>query len=102
MSFPFNFTPLMKRAYSKIYDKMIVPKENSEYDIFLNNVKDFLMDSLLSNSAKEYAPYNYKYIYEKVDSYYSGNTGNREFVNWFLTFEVFRQIMQNGYKKEIL
>lgn len=102
MSFPFYFTPLMKRAYSKIYDKMIVPKENSEYDIFLNNVKDFLMDSLLSNSAKEYEPYNYKYIYEKVDSYYSGNTGNREFVNWFLTFEVFRQIMQNGYKKEIL
>jgi hypothetical protein len=94
MFYPFYFTPLMKRSYLILYDKFTMPKENKEYDLFLLNVKEFLMDLLLSKSAIEYTPYNYKLIYDNVISYYSGNYDNRHFVNWFLTFEIFRQIIQ--------
>jgi hypothetical protein len=96
MSYPYYFTPVMKRIYSLLHNKFIKHNEGSEVDLFLLSVKDFLMDSLLSNAAREYEPYNYKLIYDKVLSYYNGNCGNRQFVNWFLTFEIFRQIMQGG------
>jgi hypothetical protein len=94
MSYPFYFTPLMKRTYSLIHNKLTNHDDNIEFDLFLKSIKDFLMDSLLSGQAKEYAPYNYKLILENVVSYYNGNSNNRQFVNWFLTFEIFRQIMQ--------
>jgi hypothetical protein len=58
-------------------------------------MKEFTMDSLLTNSAKEYAPYYYGRIYKKVTSYYNGEKNNKQFVNWFLTFEIFRQIIES-------
>jgi hypothetical protein len=97
MLYPFYFTPLMKRAYSLAYSKFIKNKENGDLDSFLFKVKDFVMDSLLSNSAKEYSPYDYDLIYEKVNSYFNGNTSDKYFVDWFLTFEIFRQIIESKH-----
>ncbi len=93
--YPFYFTPLMKRAYSLLYNKFSKNKENNELDSFLSKLKDFVMDSLLSKSTKEYAQYNYDLIFEKVNSYYNGNKSNKYFVDWFLTFEIFRQIVES-------
>jgi hypothetical protein len=99
MLYPFYFTPLMKRVYSLLYNKFSKNKENSELDSFLFKLKDFVMDSLLSKSAKEYAPYNYDLIFEKIKSYYNGNKSNKYFVDWFLTFEIFKQIVEGNHKK---
>lgn len=93
ISYPFYFTPLMKRASSLIHSKISNNKEWGELDSFLFKMKEFTMDSLLSNSTKEYSPYDYGRIYKKVTSYYNGEKENKQFVNWFLTFEIFRQIL---------
>jgi len=53
------------------------------------------MDSLHSNSTKEYGAYNYSGIYNKVNSYYNGDNHYRRFVDWFLTFEILRQITES-------
>ena len=98
MVYPFYFTPLMKRSYSMVYSKFKMNKENGELDSFLLKLKDFVNDSLLSKSTKEYAPYNYDLIFEKVNSYYNGDKRNKYFVDWFLTFEIFRQILASGHK----
>jgi hypothetical protein len=95
VSYPYYFTPLMKRARSLIHSKFSKNKEWSELDSFLYKMKEFTMDSLLTNSAKEYVPYYYGRIYKKVTSYYNGEKNNKQFVNWFLTFEIFRQIIES-------
>jgi len=94
MPYPYYFTPLMKRAYIRMYNKFKPESEHSDFDSFLIEMKEFIMDSLRSKSAQEYAPYNYKFIFNKIDSYYKGVDSDRNFVDWFLTFEIFRQILQ--------
>ena len=101
MSYPFYFTPLMKRASSLIKSKFDKNKEWSEMDSFLYKMKEFILDSLLSNSTREYTPYEYDRIYKKVNSYYNGEKDNKQFVDWFLTFEIFRQIMENKHNSLI-
>ena len=95
ISYPFYFTPLMKRIYYKVYGKFNKPHSENGYDKFLSGLKSFILDSLHSKPAKEYSPYNYKSIYEEVNSYYSGDKSKRNYVDWFLTFEIFRQIVNN-------
>ncbi len=95
ISYPFYFTPLMKKVYSILRKRINKSNDNDALDLFLQKMKSFIMDSLHSNSAKEYAPYNYKLIYSKVNSYYQGDKSLQHFVDWFLTFEIFRQILEN-------
>ena len=93
LQYPFWFTPLMKRVYSQIFDKFRSPRDNQSIHIYLNKLKEFTLDTISSNSVKEYSPYNYNQIKIKVDSYYNGNLSEGKFVDWFITFEIFRQII---------
>jgi len=97
MSYPFYFTPLMKRTSSLIQSKFDKNKEWDELDSFLYKMKEFTMDSLLSNSTRKYASYEYDRIYKNVNSYYNGEKDKNQFVDWFLTFEIFRQIMESKH-----
>jgi hypothetical protein len=92
--YPFYFTPVVKRIYSLLYLKLSSKDGNNELDLFLTAMKEFIMDSLLSSAAKSYVPYNYKNISSKVNAYYNGELENGDYVNWFLTFEIFRQILE--------
>jgi hypothetical protein len=94
LAYPFYMNSVMKRIYFLVYSK-IAPKNNlNDLDVFLNKMKEFIMDSLESSSAKSYPYYDYKNIYGTISSYYKGDSRKGDYVNWFLTFEVFRQIMQ--------
>ena len=90
--YPFCFTPLMKRIYSKAYLKLSPNAIDNGLDLFLAGMKEFIMDSISSSAVKSYAPYNYKNISRIVISYYNGDLTKGEYVNWYLTFEIFRQI----------
>ena len=97
LSYPFYFNPIMKRGYSLLYNKFNKPKPSNAYDLFLMDMKEFIFDSLQSGSCKEYAPYNYNLISENIGSYFKGNKSKRRYVDWFLTFEIFRQILENKH-----
>jgi hypothetical protein len=93
-SYPFYLSPILKKIYLVISSKINPPVSSIALDHFLTYIKEFVMDSMLSNSAKTYSPYNYKEIYEKVNRYYKGETSQNNFVDWFITFEIFRQIVE--------
>lgn len=95
LTYPFYFTPIMKRIYLRLYSKLTPTTENYNLNLFLYGMKEFIMDSILSEGVKSYPHYEYKNIYDKINSYYKGETDYGNYVNWFLTFEVFRQIMEN-------
>lgn len=91
MSYPFWFTPLMKRAYSKIHNVFNRSGGNYTMDIYLNKMKEFTLDMISSKAVKNYSPYNYELIKNTVNAYYKGSADSRKFVDWFITFEIFRQ-----------
>lgn len=94
ISYPFYFSPLLKRLYFEINFRIRRKKRDNLMDQFLDVLKEFIMDSLLSNSAKTYSSYNYQEIYKNVNLYYKGETSYKYFVNWFITFEIFRQMVE--------
>lgn len=91
MSYPFWFTPLMKRIYSQVHKRLKSSDDNHSVDIYLNKLKEFTLDTVSSKSVKEYSPYNYDFINKTINSYYNGNVDSRNIVDWFITFEIFRQ-----------
>ncbi len=93
--YPYWFTPLMKRAKIKIYNKFSKTNAEQGIDKYLMGLREFSLDSLASKSVKEYSPYDYKRIKKKVESYYCGNSDERSFVDWFITFELFRQVVDS-------
>lgn len=93
--YPFCFTPVMKRIYSLAYEKLVPENGYNKMDLFLDSMKEFIMDSVSSSAVKSYLPYDYKNICNNVNAYYNRKLKNGEFVNWFLTFEIFRQILEN-------
>jgi hypothetical protein len=60
-------------------------------DLYLNKMKEFTLDSVSSRSVKEYSPYNYELIKNNISNYYNGDVELRKYVDWFITFEIFRQ-----------
>ena len=93
LSYPIWFSPLSKRLYLKAFNKFKPSNSYQNIDMYLEKLKVFVMDSLLSREVKEYGPYDYNMIYKTVNSYYSGNIKERRFVDWFITFEIFRQML---------
>lgn len=91
MSYPFWLTPIMKRIFFQVHNKIIGSDDNHTIDLYLNNLKEFALDIVSSKSVKEYSPYNYNFINNTMISYYKGNTELRKIVDWFITFEIFRQ-----------
>ena len=91
LSYPFWFTPLMKRTYSKVHNLSNPLSKNCSMDLYLNKMKEFTLDTVSSKSVKEYSPYNYELIENNICNYYNGNVELRKYVDWFITFEIFRQ-----------
>ncbi len=93
--FPYWFTPLMRRLYSEIITGISKVKVKNRKDIYLQQIKNFVLDTLNSSSLKNYSPYNHNLIKERIIEYYQGELEKRNYVDWFVTFEIFRQILLN-------
>ncbi|MDR3667199.1 MAG: hypothetical protein P4L35_10195 [Ignavibacteriaceae bacterium] len=100
--YPFYFNPVMKRVYSIAYSKFAPKEKNNGLDLFLEGMKEFIMDSVSSSEVRSYSPYNYENIANNINSYYNGHSSKSDYVNWFLTFEIFRQILQKTSISPIL
>lgn len=91
--YPYYLNPLMKKGYSLLQSKLSKPTIDKNYDDYLYSMKEFTLDSISSQSVKEYSPYNYNLIKDTIHSYYDGELNKRKFVDWFITFEIFRQVL---------
>lgn len=94
MTYPYWFNKIMKAGYSKVRRKLIKKVDSRGMDSYLDKLREFALDSLSSKSAKEYSPYRYTNIVKRVNAYYNGEKNERTFVDWFISFEVFRQILE--------
>ena len=67
MSYPFYMNSVVKRIYFLVQSKMHRDKGTNDLDIFLDKMKEFVMDSLEGSPAKSYPYYNYNKICENVN-----------------------------------
>lgn len=102
VSYPYYLNPILKNIYSKLYKKLNGKKGENRQDPYLENLKEFALDSLNSLSAKDYTAYDYSKVYYNVNAYYYGDKTKAHYVDWFITFEVFRQILEKRVEKNNL
>ncbi|MFH1008485.1 MAG: asparagine synthase-related protein [Candidatus Latescibacterota bacterium] len=78
----------LRRKYGKMFHDNLT-------DLFLGRVSEYVQDTLTSSSVKNCGYYNYNFIAETVSAYYKGDKEHSSIVNWWLSFETFRQQISN-------
>ncbi len=92
---PCGLTSLQSRIYSQIRKRIktgLYPDRAREK--FLNLFKDYNMDLINSQRIKECEYYDYSKIRDIVIGYYKGNKEYSDQLDWWLTFELFRQAIE--------
>ena len=70
--------------------------QNNQQITFLQNLREYSLDVLNSRSVREFENYNYKKINSTVTNFYKGETNLSNEVDWWLSFESFRQQIQHN------
>lgn len=91
ITYPFALSTKSAWLLTKIKSKFTTVYSEDHIHVFLNMLKGFIFDLLLSQNTKEYSAYNYQHIKTSIENYYSGNQSLSNDVNWWLTFELWRR-----------
>jgi hypothetical protein len=90
-TYPFQFSTLSSYAWTKIKKRAGYAYQDNERMKFLNHLCEFIKDTVHSKGVKEYPLYNYSYITNLIHNFYKGDTHLQNLVDWWLSFEIFRQ-----------
>ena len=60
---------------------------------FLHKLKPYILDLVGSTEIQSYTPYAYDSVRRAVDAYYKGDMRQASGLDWWLTFEVWRQLL---------
>jgi hypothetical protein len=89
--YPFYFSTFFASALSFSKRKLgRTNTENSE-NHYIFSLKDYLLDTIHSLDLLNFPLYDTNHIKKLVTSYFNGNFNLCKQVDWFLTFELFRQ-----------
>ena len=86
----FSMPPLMATGLNRLR-KQLKHKPNPQQQLFLQRLRPFILDTLHSRDVREYEAYDYPLIEEKITSYFKGQSQHAGFLDWWLSFEVWRQ-----------
>jgi len=88
---PFTSSSLGARFHSKIKIKLGMSYESKQKIEFLNSLKDFIGDTVQSLEVRNYKYYDLKKIERISKNFFAGSNSNYSEIDWFLSFELFRQ-----------
>jgi hypothetical protein len=91
VTYPFVLPTLPGWLYTKVKSKAGFSYRNGTRDEFLHSMKSYIYDTVKSESVKSWSAYNYNNIVHLVDRYFSGEKTLSSDLDWFLTFELWRQ-----------
>ncbi len=90
-TYPFQLSSLPAMVFTRAKRKLGFGFVDSTVDEFLHHMKEFVLDTAHSESVKTYPAYNHKKVCELVDGYYHHHLPAAEHVDWWLSFELWRQ-----------
>jgi hypothetical protein len=88
---PFFLPTLASLLLSKVKIKLGYQYNDQSVHLFLNLMKEYLLDVVHSKETIEYPAYEYRKIAKKVQEYYAGAKNLSGEINWWLTFELWRR-----------
>ncbi|NOX89756.1 MAG: hypothetical protein GXO77_12070 [Calditrichaeota bacterium] len=95
-TYPYGLSSIQSRLWSAIMRKTGKSYSDKRTVYFLNHISDFVLDTVHSRSVKEYSCYNYNYLKLISNEFYKGNQKYANELDWFLAFEVLRQIIYDS------
>jgi hypothetical protein len=91
LTYPFYLNTSSAWIFCKIKSKISKRYIDSTPDSFLTLLKDYVLDLALSSDVRKYEYYDYKQIIYNVEHYYKGHKNLRSYVDWWLTYELWRK-----------
>lgn len=91
MTYPFRLSGEYSWLFMKLKAKTGKRFHDPSPDRILGHIKEYVLDLVHSRSVREYELYDAKKIAGSVEGYYRGNTGLSSEVDWWLSFELWRQ-----------
>lgn len=92
---PFGLSSLQTRLWSKFAKaKKHKVYSNRNKIILFDKLKPFILDVMNSSGVKQYPHYDYKIISGYGDKYFNGNKEALDFIDWFISFELFRKSLE--------
>jgi hypothetical protein len=92
---PFSLPSLASIALSKAKIRLGYQYNDESVHVFLQLIKEYVLDLVHSEETIEYPAYEYKKIATKVQDYYAGAKYLSGEVSWWLTFELWRRNFGN-------
>ena len=90
-TYPFGLPLPASWFVTKFKNKISKPYVDTMPDRFLLQLKDFVLDLAHSGEVRNWPGYNQNKILYSIDAYYKGDSHLRSTVNWWLTFELWKQ-----------
>ena len=90
-TYPFGFSTVSSNALVKIKNRSGYAYQDNEKIKFLLHLSEFINDTVTSKNVKEYSLYDYIYITKTINDFYKGDLSVKSIVDWWLSFEIFRQ-----------
>ncbi len=88
---PFHSSSLGARIQSRVKNKLGLSYQSNQQIEFLKNLKEFIGDVIQSSEVRNYKYYDHKKLERIADNYLSEENNYNSEIDWFLSFELFRQ-----------
>ena len=95
--YPYPFTTIPASLWTKMKQRLGYTFRDNTSQNFLDNLEEFIQDTVHSSEIKLVEFYNYPAILKMVSEYYQGNKRYTSELDWWLAFEIWRQTI---FKKD--
>ncbi|MBN1397035.1 MAG: hypothetical protein JXA06_03285 [Bacteroidetes bacterium] len=94
-TYPFGLPTLAAYGLVTIKNKISKTFIDTTIDRFLLQIKDYVIDLINTTEVINWKGYDKKKIKAIVDNYYNGDKRFKQSLDWWLTFELWRQSLSN-------
>jgi hypothetical protein len=91
ITYPFNSSSICARLHSRIKGIVGLSYQSKQHITFLSSLKEFVGDLVQSSYVQNYEYYDRKKLDKIVNNYLSEGSEYNSEIDWFLSFELFRQ-----------
>ena len=94
-TYPFNISTTAAWGLTKLKTRMGLRYVDPTLHEFLQQISEFVQDLAHAQVVRTFWAYDAARIHKLVEEYYAGNAGLASQVDWWLTFEVWRQALHH-------
>jgi hypothetical protein len=95
-TYPFRFTTVPAHLWTSVKKRIGKPYTDMRMFTMLDMVKEYTLDLAHSEHIKSFAAYDVRKIQSIVERYYAGERRWAHEVDWWLSFELWRQALTNN------